>query len=386
MRMTANGEFEPQFVEDVLSLQADIRNLPKRWRVTESPPITMCKFLLLAPLLLCVLGSCKDDEIRTYRVATDSTAETPVLPASDTAAKMPESTAGSVGWKAPDDWKRENAGQFLTAAYVLPGGGRVTVSKLAGDGGGLAANINRWRGQVGLKPLDDKDVAGQPLKIADSQEEMLLYNLTSENSAADAEGILAGVLPLTTETWYFKFTGPVGVLRKTEGVFAEFLRSVRIAGSQKDATAPAASAAKKVNVTPPDGWTASEGSSMRAASFSIAGPDGATADVSVVPIPGDSGSVLDNVNRWRSQLKLAPLASADDPALGKKEDAPVGEIFVSHMTSTEAILNGKNAAIASAILKRPGMTWFFKITGDASLVEANLGKFATFVRSTTFPD
>ena len=354
----------------------------------------MRKLLFLAALSLCVLSSCKDDEIRTFRVATDSTAENPPPPAvapvgatpKEDAPHAPAAASGSVGWLAPADWKAEKPSQFLTAAYALPSGGRVTVSKLGGDGGGLAANLNRWRGQVGLKPLAENEVVGQPLKIADSQEEMLLFNLTAENSAADAEGILAGVLPLKTETWYFKFSGPVGVLRKTEGVFAEFLRSVRIAGSQKGVPAPAPSGVKKINVTPPAGWTPSEGSSMRAASFSIAGPDGATADVSVVPIPGDSGSVLDNVNRWRSQLKLAPLASADDPALGKKAETPAGEIFVSHMTSSEPILNGKKAALASAILKRPGMTWFFKITGEAALVEANLEKFDTFVRSAIFPE
>lgn len=352
----------------------------------------MRKFLILAHLSLCVLNSCKDDEIRTYKVATDSTSETPAPPAIDPIGAIskeeapPAAASGSVGWLAPADWKAEKATQFLTAAYALPNGGRVTVSKLGGDGGGLAANINRWRGQVGLKPLADKDVTGQPLKIADSQEEMLLFNLTAENSPADAEGILAGVLPLKTETWYFKFTGPVGVLRKSEGVFAEFLRSVRIAGNRKIAPAPAPSGAKKINVTPPAGWTPSEGSSMRAASFSIVGPDGTTADVSVVPIPGDSGSILDNVNRWRSQLKLAPLASADDPALGKNVETPAGQIFVSHMTSSEPILNGKNAALTSAILKRPGMTWFFKITGEAALVDANLEKFDAFVRSATFPE
>lgn len=353
----------------------------------------MRKFLLLAPLSLCILSSCKDEEIRTYRVATDSIPENPALPAADAVPKE-ETLHGhaahsdSVVWRVPEDWKLEEAGQFVTAAYALPSGGRVTISKLGGDGGGLAANINRWRGQVGFKPLPEKEVTGQPLKIADSQEEMLLFNLTSADSAADAEGILAGVLPLKTEIWYFKFSGPVGVLRKTEGVFAEFLRSVRIAGSRKSAPtpAPAPSSVKKIHVTPPDGWTPSEGSSMRAASFSIAGPDGTSADVSVVPIPGDSGSVLDNVNRWRSQLQLAPLASADDPALGKKSESPAGEIFTSHMTSTEPILNGKKAAIASAILKRPGMTWFFKINGEASLVQSNLGKFDSFVRSATFPE
>ena len=347
----------------------------------------MRRFLLLAPLSLCVLGSCKEDEIRTYRVATDSTADTPAPPAAGVTAKENQSGL-SVVWQAPSDWKQEDAAQFVTAAYALPSGGRVTVSKLAGDGGGLAANLNRWRGQVGLKPIADNEISGQPLKIADSDEVMQLFNLTSINSAADAEGILAGILPLKAETWYFKFSGPVGVLRKSEGLFAEFLRSVRIAGSRKSTPTPppAPSGVKKINVTPPEGWTPSEGSSMRAASFSIAGPDGTTADVSVVPIPGDSGSVLDNVNRWRSQVQLVPLASADDPALGTKADSPAGEIFVSHMTSTEPIANGKKAAIASAILKRPGMTWFFKITGEASLVEVNLGKFDAFVHSATFPE
>ncbi len=349
----------------------------------------MRNFLLLAPLSLCVLSSCKDEKIHTYRVATDSSSENPAPPVGDAAPKEEESHdpaahSGSVVWQVREDWKPEKAGQFVTAAYALPGGGRVTVSKLGGDGGGLAANINRWRGQLGFKPLAEKEVIGQPLKIAGSDEEMRLFNLTSADSAADAQGILAGVLPLKTETWYFKFSGPVAVLRKTEGAFAAFLRTVRIAGSQKSAPVPAPSGAKKVNVTPPDGWTPSEGSSMRAASFSIAGPDGTSADVSVVPIPGDSGSVLDNVNRWRSQLQLAPLASADDPALGTKAESPAGEIFVSHMTSTEPILNGKTAALASAILKRPGMTWFFKITGEATLVQANLEKFDTFVRSATF--
>lgn len=352
----------------------------------------MRNLLFLAPLSLGVLGSCEDNEIRTYRVATDPTSENSAPAVTDAASNGgdPHDHAahpGSVGWRAPEDWTKEKPGQFLTAAYALPGGGRVTVSKLAGDGGGLAANINRWREQVGLKPLDGKDVAGQPLKIADSGEVMQLFNLTAEDSAADAEGILAGILPLKTETWYFKFSGPVGVLRKAEGEFAEFLRSVRIAGSLKTAPpAPAAGGVKGFKITPPDGWTPSEGSSMRAASFSIAGPDGDTADVSVVPIPGDSGSILDNVNRWRSQLKLAPLTSADDPALGKRAESPAGEIFVSHMTSTEPILNGKKAAMGTAILKRPGTTWFFKITGDASLVEANLGKFDVFVRSATFSE
>ena len=124
---------------------------------------------------------------------------------------------------------------------------------------------------------------------------------------------------------------------------------------------------------------------MRVASFAITGEDGATADVSVIPLPGDSGTVLENVNRWRGQIQLPPLASDDDPALGTKKNGTAGEFFITHMTSTEAVADGKKAAISTAILKAGGITWFFKITGEASLVEANREKFEAFALSATFP-
>lgn len=353
-------------------------------------------FLLISPLALCTLSSCKDDEIRTYKVATDSAPEVSVAPIDPIgAAPKPEEEkphdhaahSGNVIWQAPEEWSQEVPGQFLTAAYSLPDGGRVTVSKLGGDGGGLAANVNRWRGQVGLEPLADDKIGGQPMKIVDSEEGMLLYNLNPENATEEAEGILAAVLPLASETWYFKFSGSSGILKKSSGTFMEFLRTVRVASSAAapPPPPPGPAAAKQIVLVAPEGWVASKGSAMRAASYSIPGPDGTSADVSVVPLPGDSGSVIDNVNRWRSQVQLAPLESVDNPALGKMIAGPVGDYFLSHMVSTEPLLEGKKAAIGSAILKRPGMTWFFKITGEASLIEANLAKFEAFVRSANFP-
>jgi hypothetical protein len=126
---------------------------------------------------------------------------------------------------------------------------------------------------------------------------------------------------------------------------------------------------------------------MRAASYAIGGNSegSAPADVSVIPLPGDSGSVLENVNRWRGQVQLPPLAAADDPALGAEMDGAAGKLFVTHMVSAEAVLDGKKAAISTAILKVDGVTWFFKITGEASLVEANREKFENFVRTAAFP-
>lgn len=349
----------------------------------------MKRKILILPLAVLPLtfSSCGDEEIRTYKVATD-TSETPqadpLVPSQPDHVHdhTPEPTANAVIWQAPTDWKEVAPGQFQVTAFTTEIGGKISVSKLPGDAGGIPANINRWRGQVGLDPLPDEKIGGQPLEVAESNNEMLLFNLIPPDASPDTPGILAAILPLASESWYFKFTASSGELQKNGGVFMSFLRSVRTPGS-KTAPAPQPNSSG-LEVTAPEGWAKSEGSAMRAASFGIVGEDGASADISVIPLPGDSGSILDNVNRWRTQLHLNPLESAEDPALGKMIEGPEGEYFLSHMVSTEGLLDGKKAAIGTAILAKPGKTWFFKITGEAALVEANREKFEEFVRSAKF--
>ena len=46
---------------------------------------------------------------------------------------------------------------------------------------------------------------------------------------------------------------------------------------------------------------------MRLGSFKVDGPNGASADVSVIAFPGEAGGLISNLNRWRGQLQLSPL-------------------------------------------------------------------------------
>lgn len=332
---------------------------------------------LALPIWVSCLAICScDDEIRVYRVAADPEDAVPQ------AIRQEGARAGAVTWQAMPGWTEEKAGNFLTAAYAVPDLGRLTVSKLGGDGGGLAANVNRWRGQVGMRPLPDAEVRGMPVTVQESGREMLLFNLNPDDAPPGANGILAAILPLDSETWYFKLTGPSGKLRdRGATVFTEFLGGIRV-GQQQTAPAPAMPV---IHVSAPEGWEISPGGSMRAASFAVKGAAGATADVSVIPLPGNSGSVLDNVNRWRGQLQLPPLAADDDPALGSTIDGKAGTLFVTHMVSEVPLLNGKKTAISTAILRAGDITWFFKMTGDAALVEANRTKFQDFARNATLP-
>jgi hypothetical protein len=55
----------------------------------------------------------------------------------------------------PSGWTTQvqGGGGIVAASFTGAGGARITATRLANDGGGDLANINRWRGQLGLAPL-----------------------------------------------------------------------------------------------------------------------------------------------------------------------------------------------------------------------------------------
>src|SRR5687767_12700101 len=55
----------------------------------------------------------------------------------------------------------------------------------------------------------------------------------------------------------------------------------------------------------PEGWREKAADGMRVGSFEVPGEENQRLDISVIPLSGRSGSELDNVNRWRGQVKLA---------------------------------------------------------------------------------
>ena len=53
---------------------------------------------------------------------------------------------------------------------------------------------------------------------------------------------------------------------------------------------------------------------MRRGSFTIRGEGNATADLSIVALPGAAGGLVENLNRWRGQVGLASLDGAQGVA------------------------------------------------------------------------
>jgi hypothetical protein len=127
-------------------------------------------------------------------------------------------------------------------------------------------------------------------------------------------------------------------------------------------------------------------SNMRTGSFTITADDGSgrTADMAVTTFPGDVGGDLANINRWRGQLKLAPITAAQLPSARTTVNTPAGEFFLADMTGDET----PRKRTLGAWFKQPAQnrTWFFKLTGDAELVAAEREAFLAFLRTVTFSD
>ena len=146
--------------------------------------------------------------------------------------------------------------------------------------------------------------------------------------------------------------------------------------------APDNSGLPKLKYALPPGWKEKELTQLRVASFEVS-ENGKSADVSVIPLGGSSGGDTANVNRWRGQVGQPPL---DEEALGKSAEsvqigAQSGTLYDIAGTSPGS---GDEQRILGAILHGDDAVWYFKMMGDAALVEKQKANFLEFLKSVDF--
>ena len=143
------------------------------------------------------------------------------------AARPPgDSSVPQIHWKAPDNWTEVPPSSMRYASFNVPAeeGGKIDISIVTfpGDGGSDADNVNRWRGQIGLAPIDANAVASQiaPLKTADT-------TFSTTDIAGANTRTVAAWTRRDGRVWFFKATGPNAALEKEKSNFVKFIESVR---------------------------------------------------------------------------------------------------------------------------------------------------------------
>lgn len=343
------------------------------------------RWVPLAALFLCAPWACDDEgqRVKSYRAPKDPA---PAVEASHSAppADVPR---GMMAWDVPEGWRQEPNSSQMRFSTLSAGDGddriEVSISYLAGSGGGVRPNIDRWRGQVGLGPATEAELLQQAQPIQAHGAQGLMVHLVGPSSAPErpAKAMLAAIFPAATRTWFLKATGSAPLIAKHHEKFAALCRSVRFEASSKPPEpgppAPAGPRAAMPSWDLPAGWVQeSPPRPMSLASFKIAAGDGDMA-VTITPLPGPP-QLLENLNRWRRQVGLGPRAALD-------EDPPT-TIEVAGQPGHWVDLAGPGGHTIGVIAQRQGRTWFYKLSGQGPAVADQKPAFQAFIRSIRFDD
>lgn len=321
---------------------------------------------VLPPLLVfvAVLAGCESEPIQTYKVPKSEPAPEPVatvrmlgaiFPAGEqswffklsgpidavgklekpfealvTSVKLVE---GKPSWTNPEGW-RQLPGEGLRFATVKTGPDDAALEVTVGSAGGsLRGNVDRWRGQIGLKPARGRE-------------------MEATTRAIDADGIKGTFVDLR---------GPGG---------AGGMPGMPPPGGGGKPPPPPPSGKPPFNYTVPEGWKETQ----PFAGIEVLAWKAGDAKFAV---SSASGELLANVNRWRMQVGLGAW-TADEL---KKEQKSIN---VSGRPAPYFDLDGGKLRILGVILTQGERTWFFKMTGPAGTVANQQAAFEAFLRSVHF--
>ncbi len=187
----------------------------------------------VAGLCLAALG-CDRDEVAYYRVP-----KAPAAPAGPMAAMaagqapMGEASpparpaSGGLRWTLPAGWTEEAGGQMRYASFKPPVTGKIdgSVVVLPGPAGGELANVNRWRNQIGLAPIDDAALAAARKVLRTKAGPLNVYDFT--NGGKGGTRVVAGLTQAGGSTWFVKLTGDAGAVGAAHQDFMKLLGSLR---------------------------------------------------------------------------------------------------------------------------------------------------------------
>lgn len=148
-------------------------------------------------------------------------------------------------------------------------------------------------------------------------------------------------------------------------------------GSGMAATAVPTATGQSLAWTAPTHWKAKPPAPMRKATYAIPGEGSADGELSITAFPNSVGGELANVNRWRGQLQLPPIAESEMAnTVTRFERDGLKFAYVDFVSTTSPVQRMLGAWVPFA-----GGTWFFKLTGPDALLGKEKANFIAFLES-----
>jgi hypothetical protein len=404
-----------------------------------------CRLIVVPLLGLLVVGGCqKKEEIRSYPIAKEQKSEEAQVPA-PVAAASPESAeatdrmlgaivpagdqtwyfkvvgpmasvdvnaarieeffqtiqlppgAAKPEWKTPDGWDEQGTSGMRAATLMIPADDKklemsVIPLPTTGAPGELLANVNRWRGQMQLPATDEKGLEESVRQVKAGDVQISVVDLKGKASAGGMTAPFAGGGPFSGGgrppfAGGAGQTTPPGAGGATE---PELPPGHPPIDGTTPGTKPPVSESRPApfKFEAPAGWQQQPATGMRKAAFIVKDGD-RQADITVIDLPASAPSIADplqNVNRWRTEIGLAPVTQEQIGDIVKKievdgKPSDYAELIPDSAKPEES--QAAEATIAAAV-PAEGMIWFFKMRGNRDVVAAQRDNFKTFLDSIRF--
>jgi len=370
--------------------------------------------ILPVAVLLLALTSCRDPKIRSYRIAKEAEAPAPAAqPPAGMSMTAPAATAKprpGITWQKPDAWQEQTGNTMRIGNFLIGVKDNIktelAVTAFPGDVGGDFANVNRWRGQIQLPPINEAELPTVITSLDLPTGKFQLIDITSTEPLLDGKfkaRILGAWLKQPNHTWFFKITGDEATVGAQRETLVAFLRTVAftepaatpsaepanphnppaITATAPSTPPPSDMASQPVPPPPasdnpivwtaPSDWKTKALGSMRKGSYTVPGSAG-DADVSITMLSAAANPLLENINRWRRQIALPPISGADLPT--QTTTLAVGELkitVIDYANNANRVLGG--------ILYLGDEAWFFKLNGPDATVASQKNAFLEFLKT-----
>lgn len=343
-------------------------------------------------------AGCKEkDTIRTYTVSKEATT-------ADTAAGQAMQRPAVIAYEAPEGWEDIHHDEGMRFATLLVEEGddqlEVSIIPLGGGAGGVVANVQRWRGQLGLGEATQEELAEQITEIQGRDGTPgLLIDMTGpgpEDSTLGPQRMLAAIFIQGGRSWFIKTMGNADFIGPYRDDFLKLCDSVHFEGGDaRTSGGHASTGTTRTTGTPgtstpdphhaqpmtrlpdwqiPEGWEKEAEPRPFSIMSYVVRHGGDEAVMTVSPL-SSAPQLLDNVNRWRGQLGLMPVEHLEDSST---------PITISGEQGVMVVLEGEEQSTLGAIVPYEGVTWFFKLMGPSPVIAAEKSHFESFVQSIHF--
>ena len=180
------------------------------------------KGTLLFSLAGVFLYGCGGEQAQTYQAPKESSA--PPAMQAPVAQPSPQSAGQGFDAKLPEGWTEKPGSGMRMVSYAIDGTS-IDFYLIPLAMGDVPSNVNRWRGQVGLPPASPEEIEAEvETFLADSRDVKYIEIYNEEGGW----GVVAAIMDLAPQYWYFTAKGPVGELKANTADLRAFLESIQI--------------------------------------------------------------------------------------------------------------------------------------------------------------